>query len=116
MAHKPKDDPATYPALGRAMTWVDKPGSDKKIVWALILVCLGLFLADFTYEKHGHFWVEYFRGFYAIYGFVMFSALIISVGFLRKLLKRPENYYGDKAVDQEEYPADLIDKRDNADV
>jgi hypothetical protein len=116
MAQKPKDDPSTYPALGRALTWVDKPGSDKKIVWALIAVCLVLFLLDFTYEKHGEFKVEFIQGFYAFYGFVMFTGLILAVRVLRYFIKRPEDYYGDKAVDPEEYPTDQLEIRDNADV
>ena len=80
MAQKPKDDPATYPALGRMMTWVDKKGSDKKIVWALGIACLIVLLLDFTYDIDRHFQVEYILGFYAIYGFVMFTGLILCVG------------------------------------
>ena len=116
MAHKPKDAPTTYPALGRALTWVDKPGSDKKIVWALIAVCLVLFILDFTYEKYGYFRAEYIRGFFAFYGFVMFTGLILVAKALRFFIKRPEDYYGDKAIDTEEYPADQLDIRENGDV
>ncbi len=116
MAHKPKDDPATYPALGRMMTWVDKKGSDKKIVWALVIACLIVFLLDFTYEKHGHFQAEYIYGFYAFYGFVMFTGLIFVAKALRYFIKRPEDYYGDKAIDTEEYPADQLDIREHTDV
>ena len=116
MAQKPKDDPATYPALGRMMTWVDKKGSDKKIIWALGIACLIVFLLDFTYEKYGHFQVEYIRGFYAFYGFVMFTGLILVAKALRFFIKRPEDYYGDKAIDTEEYPADQLDIRENTDV
>ncbi len=116
MAEKPKDDPATYPALGRMMTWVDKKGSDKKIIWALAIACLIVFLLDFTYEIERHFQVEYIRGFYAIYGFVMFTGLIFVAKALRYFIKRPEDYYGDKAIDTEEYPTDQLDIRENTDV
>jgi hypothetical protein len=35
---------------------------------------------------------------------------------LRVLIKRPEDYYGNKAVDTEEYPEDQLDKREHTDV
>ncbi len=116
MAQKPKDDPATYPALGRMMTWVDKKGSDKKIVWALGTACLIVFLLDFTTAIDRHFHVEYIRGFYAFYGFVMFTGLIFVAKALRFFIKRPEDYYGDKAIDTEEYPKDQLDIKGNTDV
>ncbi len=116
MAQRPKDDPATYPVLGRMLSWVDRPGSDKKIVWVLGIACLIVFLLDFTYEKHGHFQAEYIRGFYAIYGFVMFTGLILVAKALRYFIKRPEDYYGDKAIDTEEYPTDQLDIREHTDV
>lgn len=106
------DNPADYPALGRLMTWVDRPGSANKIFWALAVACGLLFLADFTYEKHGHFEVEHYPGFFGIYGFVMFTALILAAKTLRYFIKRPEDYYGDKAIDREEYPADQLEKVD----
>jgi len=116
MAQKPKDDPSTYPALGRALTWVDKPGSDKKIVWALIALCLIVLGLSWTYIPHGSFEAEYIRGFFAFYGFVMFTGLILAVRVLRFFVKRPENYYGDKAIDAEEYPVDQLDIKENGDV
>ncbi len=110
MDKHPNDNPDTYPRLGRMMMWVDKPGSANKIFWALAIFCGLLFLADFAYEKHGHFDVEYIPGFYGIYGFVMFTALILLAKGLRVLIKRPEDYYGDKAVDREDYPEAELDK------
>lgn len=101
------------PALGRMMLWVDKPGSVNKIVWGLAALCLVLFLLDFTYDSHGHFAVEAIPGAYGIYGFVMFTALILAAKALRFFIKRPEDYYGDKAVDAEEYPADQLGKVDH---
>lgn len=110
MDKHPKDNPDTYPRLGRMMMWVDKPGSANKIFWGLAVICGLLFLADFTYEKHAYFDVEYIPGFYGLYGFIMFTALILLAKALRVLIKRPQDYYGDKAVDQEEYPEDGLDK------
>ena len=111
--NKPNDNPANYPRLGRMMMWVDKPGSANKVFWALAIACVLLFLADFTYDKHGHFHIEEIPGFYGIFGFVAFTALILAAKTLRILIKRPEGYYGDKAIDAEDYPEDQLDKVDH---
>ncbi len=106
-------DPAKLPALGRMLLWVDKPGSANKIFWALAVVCGLLFAADFTFEKHGHFDVENLPGFFGFYGFIMFTGLILAAKGLRVLIKRDEDFYGDKAVDREEYPEAGLDKVDH---
>lgn len=98
------------PALGRMMLWVDKPGAANKIFWGLAALCVFVFLLDFTFESHGHFEVEHIPGFYGFYGFVMFTGLILAAKALRYFIKRPEDYYGDKAIDGEEYPADQLEK------
>lgn len=103
-------DPAKLPRLGRLLLWVDRPGSANKVFWALAAVCLVVFLLDFTYEKHAYFDFEHIPGFFAIYGFVMFTGLILAAKALRELIKRPEDYYGDKAVDRENYPEDQLEK------
>lgn len=107
------DDPATYPALGRILTWVDRPGSAMKLVWVLAGLCALLVLADFTYDKHGQFAVEHYPGFFGAYGFVMFTGLILAARALRFFIRRREDYYGDKAIDREAYPADQIDMVDH---
>lgn len=106
-------DPAKLPALGRMLLWVDKSGSATKITWALAVVCGLLVLADFTFEKHGHFDVENLPGFFGAYGFVMFTGLILAAKGLRVLIKRREDFYGDKAVDREDYPEAGLDKVDH---
>ncbi|MDH5453942.1 MAG: hypothetical protein OEY05_00380 [Paracoccaceae bacterium] len=110
VAHKQTRDTGNLPALGRMMLWVDRPGSANKIFWGLAVLCGVLFLLDFTYEKHGHFDVEHLPGFFGIYGFVMFTGLILAAKTLRIFIKRPEDYYGDKAIDREVYPEDQLDK------
>ena len=111
-----KDDPAAYPPLGRFLTWVDRPGNPTKLFRALIVVCVLAVLADFTYKPYGHFEMEKIPGFYAAYGFVMFTGLILLAKGLRVLIKRREDYYGEKAIDQEEYPEAETDRREHGDV
>jgi len=107
------DNPARFPPLGRALTWVDKPGSASKLFWGLAIFCGLLFVADFTYEKHGIFEVEHIPGIYGAYGFVMFTLLILSVKVLRYLVGRPQDFYGPKAIDGEDYPDDQLERIDN---
>ena len=118
MARKPKkDDPEKFPPLGRKFLWLEKPGSVTKVVVWLILACVISFLADFFYEKHGYFAEEEFEGFYAIYGFIMFTLLVLAARGLRVLVGVKEDYYGEKAIDHEEiYPKDQIEIKDYDDV
>ena len=99
-----------FSPLGKTLSWFTKTKHANKIFLGLTLLCFVLFLADFTYNKHGHFHIEEIPGFYGAYGFFMFTALILVAKALRLLIKRPENYYGDKAVDGEDYPADQLEQ------
>lgn len=116
MAHIPSDKHEKLPFLGRFLSWFTFPQNSKFIIGALVIVCIGLFLADFTYKKYGHFEVETYKGFYGAYGFVMFTALILLAKTLRYLIQQPEDYYGDKAIDREEYPEDQLEKLGHEDV
>lgn len=73
--------------------WFDDKRNVRKIVWALVIVCAGLFAADGFYHKHPYFAVEGFFGFYAIYGFVMCVGLVLGAKVMRKFLMRDEDYY-----------------------
>lgn len=107
------DDPRRYPALGRLIGRIVGREHSARIPILIAAACAALFLQDFTFEKHGHFPIEEVPGFYGIYGFVMFTALIFLSAGLRRLVKRPEDYYGDKAVDREDYPEDQLGKADH---
>ena len=107
-------DPEKLPWLGRKLLWVDKPGSANKIFWALIVVCALLIAADLLpksiYYKKTHFDVESVFGAYAIYGYVMFTALIFAATALRWVIKRDEDYYGTTDTNAETYPEDQLQK------
>ena len=107
------DDPnetKKYSSLGKILCWFTQTKNANKLFIGLGTLCLLLFLADFTYHKHGHFFIEEIPGFYAAYGFFMFTLLIMGAKALRFIIKRPENYYGDKAVDSEDYPAGQLEQ------
>lgn len=73
--------------------WLDNPANIRLIIWALVISCIALFIADFLYHKHGHFEFEKWPGFYAWYGFLSYCTIVLSAKQLRKLIGRKENYY-----------------------
>ena len=71
----------------------DKPKNVRRVLWALVAICIVTIGADFVYHRHiVHPW-EGVWGFYAIYGFVACVVLVLVAKELRKLLMRAENYY-----------------------
>jgi len=74
-------------------TWLDQPGTPKKIYRGLWALCILLVLADFGYHKHAHFAAEEWFGFFGFYGFVSCVLLVLAAKELRKLIMRREDYY-----------------------
>ncbi|HIE76988.1 MAG: hypothetical protein HN529_07910 [Acidiferrobacteraceae bacterium] len=71
----------------------DKPQNVRRVLWALVAMCIATIGADFVYHRHiVHPW-EGVWGFYAIYGFVACVVLVLVAKELRKLLMRAEDYY-----------------------
>ena len=116
MDHIPSHEAENFSFLGRILGWFIRPENSKYITIILIIICIGLFFADFTYEKYGHFSIEKYKGFYGFYGFVMFTGLILVAKGLRFFVNQPEEYYGDRAIDSEEYPEDQLEKVEHRDV
>ena len=80
-------------------SWIERPGSVGKLLGLLIIICVILALADIgdvmgvLYHKHVHYAVEKIPGFYAIFGFVVYS-LIVGAGWIwRGVVMRKEDYY-----------------------
>lgn len=112
MVRKSDDDPSTYPALGRAMLWVESKRNVDRIVYGLWFICALLFVMDFFYHKHAYLKIEEIPGFYALYGFFMCAALVICARAMRIFLKRPEEYYAPNDVESEQFPEDQLGKGD----
>ena len=87
--------------------WLDDFENVKRIYRGLWGVCLLLLVvgegllrwarghaAEGHGEQHG-FAFESFSGFYAFFGLVACVALVLAAKELRKLIMRPEDYYGD---------------------
>ena len=107
---KPDEDTSTYPALGRALMWVDRPGNGTKIFWGLVVACVVVLGLGFTYEPHGELSVEHYGWFYAFYGFASFVVLVAASSLLKRFASRDEMYYGDKITDPEDYPEDQLER------
>lgn len=73
--------------------WLDEPRNVTRIVYGLAALCALALVADFFYTKDPHFAVERWTGFYAVYGFVVSLALVLTAKQLRRLLRRDEDYY-----------------------
>ena len=104
------DNSETYPRLGRMFLWVDKKKNVDRFVYGLYATCAALFAADFFYHKHTVFGIEKIPGFYALYGFIMCAALVISAKALRKFLMRSEDYYAPRDTQSEDYPEDQLER------
>jgi purine-cytosine permease-like protein len=62
-----------------------------RIFWVLLFV---LFVFDFFIKKHPFFAFEEWPGFYAVFGFVAYTFIVIlAKHFLRPIVKREEDYY-----------------------
>ena len=73
--------------------WLDDPANPRKIFIALIVVCGGLLVWNALMHPHGHMHYEEWFGFHAVFGFVAYCSIVGGAVLLRKILKRPEDYY-----------------------
>ena len=71
----------------------DKPENVRRLLRLLYLICALLLAADLFVHRHVEHGWESLSGFYAIYGFAACVLLVLLAKQLRKLLKRPEDYY-----------------------
>jgi len=65
----------------------------RRVLKALVVVCILAAGADFIYHRHVVHPFESVWGFYAIYGFVACVILVLLAKEMRKLLMRDEDYY-----------------------
>jgi hypothetical protein len=84
------------PPADEPRRWLDDPNNGKKLFVALIVACAGLLVVDLAYHQHGHYDFEEWFGFHALFGFVAYCCIVGSAVQLRRVLKRPEDYYYDE--------------------
>ncbi len=73
----------------------DKPKNIKKLWIMLYVVCGLLVVPDFFIHRHPHFGFDGFFGFYALFGFVSCTVLILFSKVVGWVLKVREDYYDD---------------------
>jgi hypothetical protein len=80
-------------AKGEKVYWLDSRENVTKLFRGLCALGLALALADLVVRRHDGVGVAEWFGFYAVYGFVACVALVLTAKALRRVLKRPEDYY-----------------------
>lgn len=72
----------------------DKPKNIKGLFLFFCATLLVFIISEFLIHKHVYFPWEEWPGFYAVFGFVAFVALIFTAKYiLRPIIKRKEDYY-----------------------
>ena len=81
------------PADGGRRYWLDDPRNVDRLAYSLYGVCAVLLALDIVVPKHGPFAIGHLFGFYGIFGFLAYVALVLAAYALRAVLMRPEDYY-----------------------
>jgi len=79
--------------------WADSKAFRRGFLAFLVIVSLiaaGLGFLPAAQKEHPHFNVEGIPVFFAIYGFVMFSLIVLVGQHLRKIVGRDERYYDER--------------------
>ena len=73
--------------------WLDDPRNPNRLFWLLAIICALLIIVDLFLHRHAHFGWEGWPGVYGVIGFVAFFGIVLSGKYLRKVLRRDEDYY-----------------------
>jgi len=101
----------SWPWPASWFVWSEDANKLDRAVTGLMVVCAVLFVIDLFVHRHAYFGFEGSRGFYPIAGFFSFSIIVLLAGQLRRLIKRPEDYYGIHATSAEDYPEEGLERQ-----
>lgn len=73
--------------------WTSQPRTGFFVLIAIAVSGVLLFLADFLIDRHEYLPLAEFPAFYALFGFLALSGIVVSGWPLRRLLVKPETYY-----------------------
>jgi len=73
--------------------WLDRSENVTRLFRGLGAVGLALVVADLVVQRHDAVGFAEWFGFYAAYGFFACVALVLTAKAMRRVLKRPEDYY-----------------------
>ncbi|WP_158853405.1 hypothetical protein [Saccharothrix deserti] len=82
--------------------WLDEPRNVTRIVYGLAALCALAIVADVFYRKKPHFGIDGWFAFYPLYGFVGSVGLVLTAKWLRRFLKRDEDYYDRPERDEDD--------------
>lgn len=105
------DSDIAFTPLAKRLMWIEEQANVALLVKGLVIVCVLLVVADLIAHRHSYWSLEAWIGFYAFAGFVAFTLIVLSAKQLRRLIKRPEDYYATDAVDSEQYPESGLDRK-----
>ena len=74
-------------------SWLDHPSNVRRVYFGLWVACVVLLLVDFVHHRHGHYGFEELTGFFAFFGFLACTGLIMASKGLRRIVMRDEDYY-----------------------
>ena len=83
----------------RNMHWLVRPSTIRKLWWGSSIVLAITVLAEFVFPYTGHFGIDDWFGFGAVYGFLSCLAMVLFAKGLGVILKRGEDYYSDSHDD-----------------
>ena len=81
--------------------WLVRPATVRLIRRVFIAVLAATVLAQLVINVKGYFGVDGWFGFGAVYGFLACLAMVLFAKLLGGFLKRDENYYGNRAADDD---------------
>lgn len=91
----------TMPLLSRLLLWTDGRYAIIGIIVVIGLICAALAGFDVLHHRHVKFDVEETPFIYGLFGFAVYAAIVFFAKGLRRLISRPEDFYGANATDCE---------------
>ena len=73
--------------------FLDRPGNVRRMLHLLYACCAALLLIDVLYHRHTQHTWDGWWGFFPVFGFVGCVLLVLIARLMRRVLKRPEDYY-----------------------
>jgi len=89
-------NPVVKPPSTEPERWLDRAENVRKVYYGVWVACALLLVAELFIDKHTETAAEHWFGFHGFYGLVACVALVLAAKLLRRVLKRPENYYDDR--------------------
>lgn len=101
MTEGTKKEQTAMPLISRLLLWTDGPRAIIGIIVVIGLICAALAGSDLLLHRHVNYDVEETPFIYGLFGFVVYAVIVFLAKGLRRLISRPEDFYGEGATDCE---------------